>query len=61
MKNLVAKVTTHTLFYLGDIWSRTFLRFDYFAWTYSVYDVLMVGSFRLNEKYGLDLWYQEAE
>ena len=43
------------LYYLGHIWSRVFLDFD-MVWTYSVYNQLMLWSYRLSEHYDLRVW-----
>lgn len=46
------KLHVYTLFYIGDIISRTIM--DWWGWGYNWYNKCMVKSSELQDKYGLD-------
>lgn len=56
IKRIFMRALSNTLYFLGDLWSRTFLRFDCTTWTYPVYNRLMNWSCDISEKHDLDIW-----
>lgn len=61
MMRIIAKVVCNTCYWLGDIWSRTFLMVDCLGWTYPVYNTLMGWSYKISKKSNLDVWILVAE
>lgn len=56
IKRVLMLGVCHSLYGCGHVWSRAVLRFDCMAWTYFVYNNLMLKSYDISEKYKFGMW-----